>query len=147
MTFEEYKQQNVRHVILPSTEGCASGPLEFDIAFPPAAVVDPLVNLFRKKIQEIGEEDTPGSRDAKSKALTSMFVGILQASRWPDEFSFEDIGTLDDLAYLVREAMGFFGIGGETQMKDGDSQAPSLTMSEPSSGRDSSNQETSPPTV
>lgn len=145
MNFEEYRKQAVRHVVLPSTEGCASGPLEFDLVMPPAAVVNPLAMAFYKKIDAV--KGTTDASDVQMTAGTLLSVEILKASTWPEGFSLEDVNDLNDLMYLMGVATDFFKSGNEMQTTAGVSPEASETAPEPSSEQGLNAVETSPATV
>lgn len=142
MNFEEYKLKSVRHIVLPSTEGCASGPLEFDLIMPPAAVVNPLAMVFYKKINAHRDVESAEASDNIIAAGTLLNVEILKASTWPEGFSLEDVNNMSDLLYLLGVAGDFFRSGNETQMTAGVSPAVSPKTSEPSSEPDSNEAET-----
>jgi hypothetical protein len=137
MTFEEYKKRALRHVVLPSTEGCEGGPLEFDLIMPPAAVVNPMTLAFYEKVKPYQDIETEAAIDARVAAGVVLYTEVLKASTWPEGFGLESVNDVEDLNYLLKVAADFFGRGNKTQTKDGVSPAASETTPVPSLEPDS----------
>jgi hypothetical protein len=147
MSFEDYKHHAVKHVVLPSTEGCEGGPLAFDLIMPPSVVINPLAYAFYEKIKPYQDNESAEANEARTAAGLVLYVELLKACGWPEGFALEDINDMDDLNYLMQVAAVFFVRGNKTQTTAGVSPAVSETAPAPSLEPDSSGAGTSPATV
>jgi hypothetical protein len=97
----------VRHIVLPSTEGCEGGPLKFDLIMPPAAVINPLVLALYNKSKSYPVNKSTKASSEEFAAAVDLYMVVLKACTWPEGLGLEHIMIRKDLDYLLKVAADF----------------------------------------